>query len=267
MASPPKKKAPSFFETSDPSAAFDHFGPLVADIPETDLDVWNADPEIVRVNARRAVDAVSPHWEQVEKALPLVSLASLKEIPSLALALSFAAGRVHTPASPQEIRAHQASLRPARRLALDQLDIFGEMGLVPKDVVRTIRTGTGAVDEANDAVAIVALFKENAAAFKHKHPFDDAFLQKLADDGHWLLGQLVPKGAKPEKAVRSAEVLMRDRLWTELNRRYDDLYKAGVEVWGRRKVEEHLPSLFSRQSSRAGHEKIAAQEPSPAEGT
>jgi hypothetical protein len=105
------------------------------------------------------------------------------------------------------------------------------------------------------------LFHENAAAWKNKHPFQDAFLDKLADDGHWLLGQLVPKGAKPEKAGRSEETLTRDRLWTELNRRYDDLYKAGVEVWGRRKVDEALPSLLARQASKAQPQEPTVEEP------
>jgi hypothetical protein len=234
------------FESTDPAAAFDHFAPLVANIPDAELEHWNADADIVRVNARRAVDAISPHWARVAQALPLVSVPQLKEIPSLALAVSFAAERVFKPASPHEIRAHQASLRPARRLALGQLDIFAELGLLDPDKVRAIRADRGPVDEANDAVAIVALFRDNAAAWTNKHPFSDAFLQRLSDDGQWLLGQLVPKGATPEKPGPSADTIVRNRLWTELNRRYDDLYKAGVEVWGRRHVDTHLPTLLTR---------------------
>lgn len=234
------------FETTDPAAAFDHFAPLVANLAESQLDVWNADADIVRVNARRAVDALAPHWAQIQQALPLVSVSQLKEIPSLALALAFAADRVFKPASPQDIRAHQSSLRPARRLALKQLEIFVELGLVSDARVQPIKADRGPVDEANDAVAIVALFQEHAAAWQNKHPFTPAFLQKLSADGQWLLGQLVPKGATPEKGSLSADVLARNRLWTELNRRYDDLYKAGVEVWGRRHVDAHLPTLLTR---------------------
>lgn len=234
------------FETTDPAAAFAHFAPLVQNISDADLEVWNADADIVRINAQRAVDVLAPHWAHIERALPLVSVTQLKEIPSLALAVGFAAERVFTPASPQEIRAHQASLRPARRLALAQLEIFAELRLVSRDQVQAIRADRGPVDEANDAVAIVALFRDNAAAWQNKHPFDGAFLQRLSDDGQWLLAQLVPKGAKSEKAAPSEETLVRNRLWTELNRRYDNLYKAGVEVWGRRHVDEHLPTLLTR---------------------
>lgn len=248
------------FETTDPAAAFAHFAPLVADIAETDLDVWNADPDIVRVNARRAVDAFATQWAHIQQALPLLSVPKLKEIPSLALAVAFAADRVFKPASPQEIRAHQASLRPARRMTLAQLDIFAELGLVSADRVRAIRSDRGPVDEANDAVAIVALFQENAATWQNKHPFNAAFLQKLADDGQWLLGQLIPKGAKPEHTGPSDDVIVRNRLWTELNRRYDDLYKAGVEVWGRRHVDAHMPTLLTRVVTKAEPEQAPATE-------
>jgi hypothetical protein len=255
------------FESTDPAAAFDHFAPLVSAIPQSDLEGWNADADIVRVNARRAVDALTPHWARVEQALPLVSVPKLKEIPSLALAVAFAAERVFKPASPHEIRAHQASLRPARRLALNQLDIFSELGLVSADRVRAIRADRGPVDEANDAVAIVALFREHAAAWTNKHPFSEAFLQRLADDGQWLLGQLVPKGATPEKAGPSADVVVRNRLWTELNRRYDDLFKAGVEIWGRRQVDAHLPTLLTRLVVKADASEPVAPEEGKADST
>ncbi|MDI3287098.1 hypothetical protein [Polyangium sp. 15x6] len=251
MPSELENNAPEPFETTDAQAAFDHFVPLVASIPAEEVEVCTADPEIVRINARRGVDAIRPHLVRIEKALPLVSIAGLLEIPSLALALAFAADRVIVPASPQEIRARQASLRPARKLTLLQLEILAELGLVPAEQVRKIRSDKGPVDEARDAVAIVALFREHAVALANKHPFDEAYLQKLSDDGNWLLAELLPKGAKPEKSERAADAVLRDRLWTELNRRYDELYKAGVEVWGRRKVDEHLPSLHARQTQPA----------------
>jgi hypothetical protein len=247
--SKPKQNASAPFETTDAEAAYQHFAPLVATIPEADVEVCKADVDIVRVNARRAVDALSSHWGHIEKALPLLAIPSLMEIPTLALALSFGANKVITPASPQEIRARQSSLRPARRLTLQTLEILAELGIVSTDRVKNIRANSGAVDEAQDAVAIVALYRENAADLKGKHPFDDAYLQKLADDGNWLLGALVPKGAVSKKEGRSEEAWTRDRLWTELNRRYDELYKAGVEVWGRRNVDDNLPKLLSREGA------------------
>lgn len=85
----------------------------------------------------------------------------------------------------------------------------------------------------------------------------------MGEDGQWLLEQLVPKGAKPEKTGPSEEVLVRDRLWTALNRRYDDLYKAGVEVWGRRHVDEHVPSLYARVVAKPQPEAPVVEPPKP----
>lgn len=246
MSNPTQNASPPF-DTTDAEAAYQHFAPIVATIAEADVEVCKADVDIVRINARRAVHALTPHWGHVEKALPLLGIPALLEIPALALALSFGANKVVTPASPQEIRARQSKLRPARRLTLITLEVLAELGIISADRVKNIRANSGAVDEAQDAVAIVALYREYATELKGKHPFDDAYLQQLADDGNWLLGALVPKGAAPNKEGRSAEAWTRDRLWTELNRRYDELYKAGVEVWGRRNVDEHLPKLLSRE--------------------
>ena len=58
--------------------------------------------------------------------------------------------------------------------------------------------------------------------------------------------QLLPSGATAEKGATNPDSLMRDRLWTEVVRRYDLLYQAGVVIWGRRGVEAHLPALQSR---------------------
>lgn len=237
------------FETLDSEAAFKHFTVLVASIPEDKLDRFNADPEIARVNARRGTDAIRPFLDQLKLSLPLLPQHELLEIPALALALGFAADRIFVKASPQEIRARQASLRPARRLALLQLEILAELGLVPADQVRHIREGKGGVDEAQDGVAIVALFREHAQRLAGRHPFDETYLLKLAEDGNWLIAQLLPNGATPAKTERNPAALLRDRLWTELNRRYDLVYKAGVEIWGRRKVDEHIPPLLSRQGT------------------
>lgn len=246
LQSKPKSKSTKPFFSEDSEACFKHFSGLVADIPAGELEVWNADPEIIRVNVGRGVDAIRPHEGHVKEALPLVSMNGILELPSLALALGFAAERVFTPASPQEIRARQQRLRPVRSRTLRYLEIVAEMGLVPQDRVAAIRANTGPIDEARDAVAIVAVFNERTDALKNKHPFSEESLQQLAADGNWLLQQLLPKGASAEKAERSPEALLRDRLWTELMRRYDDLYQAGVAVWGRRKVDQHIPALLSR---------------------
>jgi len=237
---------PAAFVSEDSEACFKHFSPLVAATPEDALERYTADPEIVRVNLVRGVDAVRPHLDHIAKALPLVPTADLLELPSLALALGFAANRVSTPASRFEIRARQDSLRPMRSMTLLYLEVAADLGLVPKDRVKNIRAERGPIDEARDGVAIVACFHDNAKHLVNKHPFTNEALAKLAEDGNWLLKQLLPTGATAEKGATSPDTLVRDQLWTEVVRRYDLLYQAGMAVWGRRGVDAHIPALQSR---------------------
>ena len=133
-----------------------------------------------------------------------------------------------------------------RSMTLLYLEIAADLDLVPKDRVRKIRADRGPVDEARDGVAIVACVNEFAPKLANKHPFTAEALAKLAEDGNWLLKQLLPSGATPEKGATSQDTLVRDRLWTEVVRRYDLLYQAGVVIWGRRGVDAHLPALQSR---------------------
>jgi hypothetical protein len=264
-------KTPTAFVSEDSEACFKHFSDLVASTPADALERYTADPEIARVNLVRGLDAVRPHFDQLVKALPLLPLTELQELPSLALALGFAADRVFKPASPQEIRAHQDSLRPARSQTLRYLEVVSERGLVPLDRVKKIRADHGPIDQARDAVAIVALFNEFAPQLANKHPFPPEVFTKLAEDGNWLLKQLLPTGATPEKGVTSADTLVRDRLWTEVVRRYDLVYQAAVAIWGRRGVDAHLPALQSRVATGSHAEapapgKVGAKDDTSAKG-
>lgn len=235
------------FVSTDSEACFNHFAPLVASIAADALETSNADADLVLHNLKRGVDAVTPQLAAlVAGPLPKLDPDEILELPSLCLAFGFAQNKVFVPASPQEIRAHQASLRPSRRQTLQYLEVVAELGLVPADRVRDIRANSGALDEAHDAVAIAALFNEYASALQNKHPFPPEQLKQLAADGNWLVQQLTPKGAVPGKQARSPEAIARDQLWTELGRRYDLLFMAGVAIWGRRKVEEHVPPLHQR---------------------
>lgn len=246
MAEKSKKKSVAPFLSEDSEACFTHFCKLVAAIPADEIEILNADPDIVRVNMARGVDAVRPHLASVAEALPLLDVNDFLELPSISLALGFAVNRIFVPASPQEIRARQQSLRPVRSMTLSYLEIAAELGLVPVDQVKNIRANKGPLDEAHDGVAIAAMFQRLEAKLAGKHPFTKEALQQLADDANWLIQQLVPAGAVPGKTERSADTILRDRLWTDLVRRYDALYQAGVAIWGRRGVDQHIPALHAR---------------------
>ncbi|WP_437895821.1 hypothetical protein [Sorangium sp. So ce124] len=237
------------FLTEDAEVALHHFRSIVEQTPEDDLDPWTGDALIVRLNATRAVDALRPHEARLREALPLLRFDDILELPALCLALAFAADRVFVPASRKEIQARQLRVRPLRSQALRVLEVLAERGLVLADRVKAIRANSGPIDEARDAVAIPALFRDFADAVADRHPFTQEELRQLSDDGNWLLTQLIPAGAPAGKSARNPDAVLRDQLWTEVQRRYDEIYKAGVEIWGRRKVDTHIPALMSRATA------------------
>ena len=233
--------------SADRESAFNHFAPLVAGIPESDLEPWHYDAEILRVNAQRALDALDPILDATAQKMGNVNVDEIRDLPTIGLALAFADARVFLAASAQEIKITQARQRPKRKLAIAQLVILNEMGLIKDPAkVEAILPGKGPVDEARDGVACVSVFRANAAEVMGKHPFDDAWLAELAADSNWLLEQLQISGAKVDKQPKSADSLVRDQLFTEIVRRHGQGKKVAVERWGWKRVDEHYPSLFAR---------------------
>lgn len=243
--------------SADRESAFKHFAPLVAGIPEDALETWHYDAEIVRVNTQRCLDALEPILDATAQTMGNINVAEIRELPRLGLALAFADARVFVPASAQEIKTVQARQRPKRRLAIMQLTVLNEMDLIADGAkVEAILPGRGAIDEAQDGVACVAVFHDNEAKVSGKHPFDEAWLAELAEDSNWLLDQIKVSGAKIDKQPKSAESRVRDQLLAEIVRRYGQGKKVAVERWGWKRVDEHYPALFSRE--------VAAAVPAPA---
>lgn len=239
------------FLTDDVLAAVRHFTPLVATIPETELESWRGGADLIRINLQRGVDAIRAHMGRIQQTLPLISIPKLLELPVLGLALVHADSLVFVPASEGEIHERQQRLRPMRSQTLRQLELFAERNLVPADRVRNIRSGRGPLDEAKDAVAIQAMYEEYATVLAGKHPFTSEELTSLGRDGSWLLQQLQPDEARSAPAERQGGELLRNRLWTEISHRYDDLYTVGVALFGRRAVDDHIPPLLARAAAPA----------------
>lgn len=238
------------FTTDNAALAFNHFSPIVAVIPADELPTWPGSADIIRINVDRVVERIGPQLADIVKTrLPAVSEAEIREMPSLALALTYAADRVIPPASP-EVRKRQQAIRPLRRFTLMQLQIFAFQGLVPEARTQAIMANQGPIDEANDCIAIPEVFREYEAQIAGKHPFTAAQLDELSNTGNWLKAHLNIPGATPgDEAPVDPDALIRDQLYADLRRRYDDAYKVGVEIWGRTKVDENLPALLARVRS------------------
>lgn len=249
--------ARSAFTDTDGPKAFQHFLPLVDQIPEKETQACRAELPLVRNNVNGSVEKVTAHLDALKVKAPATDIASLLELPALAAALVYAGGRVSTAPSTREIARRLNIIRPMRELGLKQLDVFAGMGLVPVARVRAIHEGTGILDIAQDGVDIVGTFDEFAAAVAGKHPFPKEWIETLRTESNWLVQAIKPGSAPKKQKERDPAALTRDRFWVEVNRRYDALRDAGVAIWGIARVNEFVPPI----QSRAGNRPAAAQKP------
>lgn len=254
------------FTTSDPAEAFRHFRPLAEKEALGGDASLRHDPALGLYNIDLGLSALRPRLAELHAKCPVLDIASLLELPALALALIHATDRV--PSSTASVGEFDAALRrlhPLRGSTLGYLEIAAELELVPAGRVRAIREGSGPLDAARDALAIVALFDEYSEALKARHPFTRSQFTALAETGRWLLSNLTPGGARSVAAARSPEAMLRDRIASMLGRRHDDLRTAGVVIFGIDLVDHFVPPLWSavRRVSEVTTEPAPAPQPAP----
>ena len=182
----------AYFITTEPRAAFEHFV-LIAKraVPTTALAHFRQDPRLAQHNIKAGLDAMRPHLAGIEKRFPGTTAGERLELPPLALALQYASGRVPgSKASRQEINARLKKVSRPRAMTLEFLTLAAELNLVPEARVNPIREGSGKFDMAEDCVQIAGLFVEFRESLAHKHPFTDAMLRELEQDGAWLMNAL-----------------------------------------------------------------------------
>jgi hypothetical protein len=234
------------FLTDDPAQAYQHFLPLLSGRPDDQLEILNVSPDLARTNIRSALDHLDADLETYAAKVQVDPL-HLRELPALALGLTFAANPVVVHASSGEIHAREVAMYPRREVALQQLEVLSDplVHLVDADAVRQLRAAHGRLKLAHSAIGVAALYSTQARQLAGRHPFTDDFLTTLSADGSWLVSQLEPTQAPADHAAPSPAATVRDRFFTELSARYDDLYTVGVKRWGRRQVDRFVPPLHT----------------------
>lgn len=240
-----------------PGAAFAHFAPLAATVPADGLAVFTGQPLVLYANVTEALRVIEPHLATAVAAYREPRLRELFELPSLTMALDFAASRVPgQKLSTGEIASLLAEGSPWRELTLKYLEVAAHplVNLVPEERVRAIRAGNGKLDAAQDFTAVAGLFAEFAPGLAGRHPFPPSALARLAELGALLVQQIRPGNAPRGAVARSPESLVRDQLAALVVERYDHLQVLAAVALGRAKADALLPALRS---------SVAAQEPAP----
>jgi hypothetical protein len=239
-------QAQEALSTTDPLVAYKHFLHLARALPADSVRVCSVDVEVVYSNVERALVAMEPHFVTAQKQLPGLSIASLLELRSLALALVFAAERIIVATIDGALQHRLLRLRYLRDLTLRQLEIFTHLGLIPGEYMRSVEMGIGPLANAHSALAILGVFEHYDGKVSGKHPFTTEQLVELQGHAQWLIESVRPRievGVSPE---RDAAVLIRDRFWTLLGNRYEDLRKAGAVVFLSTYLDWNVPPLGSK---------------------
>ena len=230
-------------------------------IAAADIVPMRADLQLAVHNLKIGVASVLAESKRLER-LPETTVAHFAALPALALAVVFTGTQIDRAPKASEVAPLLEKAGKARGLLMKVAVGLAAAGALRRADVEKILAGKGKLDMARDCVALAALFTNNAASLKGKHPVTAAQIKEAAEVGTKLLGLLKPGRAKPTRVAPNEAAVDRDRLWTLLLRRYDALWRAGAYLFGRDAVDAKVPAL---QASRgAGKKKNGAEKPAPA---
>ena len=250
------------FQSIDPAAAFAHFRPQAEAVSRVGLAVFNADAAVVHGNVKAAVSVLGPRLHEAARHLVDPPYATVLELPSLALGLVHAANRVPgRKLSEGEIAEALAEVAPWRALALRYLEVASDpkLDLLPAERVRAVRSGTGPLDLAGDAVVLSDLFAEYGESLEGKHPFQPHHLSRMAELGATLLQSIKPARAPATPSERQPAAVLRDQFAALLVARYEALRLCASAVLGPTQAAAAIPALRAS----AGHAAVAATADTP----
>jgi len=234
-----------------PEQACDYFL-TVAEFDPAAVITFRSDAHLAQHNALRGLEVVLQYADRIKKELPGVDLERICELQPLTHAVIFAAGRVNRAPESTLLRDLMPEAYQLRRRVLATAVALSEAGLLPQREVEAIHEGRGKVDAAGDLIQLPALFRRHAAVIAGKHPVEKAELERAEALGQQLLEILRPGAAPSTTAVNpelAALVDARDRLWTLLSARHEELWRVGAWLFGY-EVDDKVPALQSRKLKR-----------------
>jgi len=249
-----------------PEQAYEHFLTIATFDPAA-IVPFRTDAHLAQHNAMRGLEAVLEHEARITVELPAVVIDELREVLPLTHAVVFAAARVNRTPEATMLRDLMPEAYRLRRRMLTSALALSEAGLIPEREVTPIRDGRGQIDAAQDLPQLAALHRRHATAIEGKHPVTKEDLERADQLGTQLLEILRPSGASSSKQGSSelaAAMDARDRLWTLLTKRHEQVWKVGAWLFGY-DVEAKVPYLQSRKLKRKAAE-TPAQPETPTEG-
>ncbi|MGK4005383.1 hypothetical protein WMF31_22330 [Sorangium sp. So ce1036] len=204
---------------------YERYAMPASELPAAHVHAFRGDASGVLAIVRRAVQSVTRDPARHRRRLPKSRFDAIRTLPELAMALDYAATRMQPEeASPPEVAERLDLIHEALRPTLAAAEVCFPRGIVP-ETFGIVRRALVAGDPANAAAAITDLIMDRWSHVQNRISIPREELARMNEAAKWLL-----RNTRPAERLDSRDI--RDRLWSLLRERYEQLRAIAQEVSG-----------------------------------
>ncbi len=204
---------------------YERYAMPASDLPAAHVQAFRGDAGGVLAIVRRAVQSVTRDPARHRRRLPKSRFDAIRSLPELAMALDHAVARMQPEsAPPPEVAERLDALYEALRPTLAAAEVCFPRGIVP-ETYGIVRRALVAGDPASAAASITNLILDRWNHVQGRISLTRDEVTRVNSTAKWLLSN-----TRPTERLDSRDI--RDRLWSLLRERYEQLRVIAQEVSG-----------------------------------
>lgn len=204
---------------------YERYAMPASDLPAANVQAFRGDASGVLAIVRRAVQSVTRDPARHRRRLPKSRFDAIRSLPELAMALDYAVTRMQPEsAPPPEVVEKLDLLYGVLRPTIATAEVYFPRSIVP-ETFGIVRRALVAGDPASATATITNLILDRWSHVQSRIPITREELTQLNGTAKWLLSN-----TRPPERLDSRDI--RDRLWSLLRERYEQLRAIAQEVSG-----------------------------------
>ncbi|MGK3982469.1 hypothetical protein WME99_05495 [Sorangium sp. So ce136] len=204
---------------------YERYAMPASDLPAANVQAFRGDAGGVLAIVRRAVQSVTRDPARHRRRLPKSRFDAIRSLPELAMALDHAVTRMQPEsAPPPEVAERLDQIYEALRPTIAAAEVCFPRGIVP-ETYGIVRRALVAGDPASAAATITNLILDRWGHVQNRISITRDEVTRLNSTAKWLLSN-----TRPPERLDSRDI--RDRLWSLLRERYEQLRAIAQEVSG-----------------------------------
>ncbi|MGK3964108.1 hypothetical protein WMF38_08005 [Sorangium sp. So ce118] len=204
---------------------YERYAMPASDLPAANVQAFRGDTGGVLAIVRRAVQSVTRDPARHRRRLPKSRFDTIRSLPELAMALDHAVTRMQPEsAPPPEVAERLDQIYEALRPTLAAAEVCFPRGIVP-ETYGIVRRALVAGDPASAAATITNLILDRWGHVQNRISITRDEVTRVNSTAKWLLSN-----TRPPERLDSRDI--RDRLWSLLRERYEQLRAIAQEVSG-----------------------------------